>query len=229
MTTAVVENETVTNETVNPEAETEDNEPVDYSAFETAVAAIDSESAKDDKSDAVKAAKVAYGDLNPKSKRAARKWLKDESEKAMLDDEFAESKRLILIRKYAAVAPSKATTGRGPGAPKKTPEQRLKETFITLHRAYQLAAAKLQGNAELDFAAVQAEADTDLTPAFTYVQWIESDYEGDEPDVSPELKRAARVSLGRGPGGQGRKPKKDEDNSEAATDTDNDNEADSPE
>lgn len=195
--TAVIENETI--------ATTADevDEALDYSAFEAAVAQISLDDAKDDKSDAIKAAQEVYGNLNAKSKRAARKWLKDESERQMLDDNFDESKRLILIRKFAAVAPGKpaATTSN-----RKTETDKKIELFRSIHLAYQLIATEVQNIEGVDFTAIQP-TDVDLTPALAYMDWIKSGDADNEPDVSKELKRAARIASGRGPNGQGRKPR----------------------
>ena len=210
MTAAVVENETATTEAVE-----EDNTPADYSAFEAVVGNISLADAGNPESDSVKAAQEVYGELDAKSKRAARKWLKDTGEKFMLNDEFEKSKLFILVRKYAAVAP--AGSG-GTGSSRKTPEQKLIENFRAIHLGYQVVATLVQNTPGIDFTAIQP-AEVDITPALTYREWLESGAEGDEPEVDTELKKAARISLGRGPNGQGRKPgskaKTAEDNAEA--------------
>lgn len=182
-------------------AETAEREPVDYSAFEAAVAGIDVDTASDEDSDAIKAARQAYTDLNGPSKRAAKKWLKSASEEAVLGNDFAEAKRLIHLNSNAA---RNVGGTKSPSVSRKSPATRAVENFKTIHLAYQLAGKRL---VDLGIDPAESTPDTDVTPAHAYVDYIENGTEDTpEPDIDNMLKRAARVSLGRGPGGQGRKP-----------------------
>lgn len=199
--TAVIENETVNAETQADEPE----EVIDYSAFTAAYAGVTVEQVEDDDSDTVKSLREVYNTLGPKSKRAVKRLLKDEAEKCVMErNDFAEAKRLMLINNNAAkstsVASGNATRSR------KTPEEKALETFKVLHYAYQLVFTRLQ-DAGINVTENTPEA-TDLSGAQAYASWLENGQEGDEPELDNDLKRAARVSIGRGPAGQGRKPGK---------------------
>lgn len=161
-----------------------------------------------------------YQNLSPRSKRAAKRALKDAAEKLMLEaetpEDLQEARKLTQI--YAFAARSKATPKSSGTSTRKTPEQKLIETYQAVYIAYQLLVKRSQA-ANIDLTSVSPEG-IELSPAEAYVNWIENGREGDEPEVDKLLARAARVSLGYGPGGQGRKPKKEEDAPHSADDSD---------
>lgn len=178
-----------------------DDSPIDYSAFEAAVAQISADDATNVDSPSMVEARRVYGDLTPKSKRAAKAWLKGLTEKTVINEDWNESKRLVLINNNAAKS---TTVNTGTGTSRKSPTEKAIETFQTIHLAYQVAAQRL---AALGIDPAKSVPDeVDVTPAVEYANWINNPESGDEPEVDNKFKRAARVSLGRGPGGQGRKP-----------------------
>lgn len=206
--TAVIENETIE----ATEADKVD-EVVDTSAFDAAIANVTLADAEDKDSAPMVAAREAYNSLNRKSKSAAKRSLKDKSSEYMLADDFDNAKLYLLLHTSAAVA--KPTPGAGTST-RKSPVDKASEVLRTIHIAYQLAALRVQELGVDDITSiVPAEDPEAIQSARVYTEWLENGQDGTEPDIDNELKRAARVSIGRGPGGQGRKPgtkNKDEDN-----------------
>lgn len=100
---------------------------------------------------------------------------------------------------------------RGPGRPPKgehaQPVLRYVSHAESLQKAFGLVALDRNRPEELAPDWWQ-HLPRDVTDAQTYRDWLLSDpvERGDEPRIAEVDKRAARLSIGRAPGGQGRKP-----------------------
>ena len=191
--TAAVENETAT-------AEVE--EVVDLTEFKDAVEEVSVEEAGNPKNENVKALRQVYTDLSRKGKSAAKRWLADEGQKALEDEDYARAKLLGRLRDNGTKVIA-ASTGE---STRKGDDEKLVEVIKGLAIGYGVATARAAGGVATDWDSRSAVSQEDIDAAAAYAAWIESGQEGAEPTATDDQKAGARVSLGRGPKGQGRKP-----------------------
>jgi hypothetical protein len=193
-TTTENTNETPT-EASKPEAE------VDLTAFNKAVAealeASDTSTGEVPEAN-LEAVKAAYRALDgAKAKNAAKKAVNEAMKDAMNSDNLPQARANLMISENALVA------GGGGGGGQKAPADPT-EAFVqrvaTIHLAYGLVTAHVpegvdEGWQQKVTELVESSNDT----ANSYLQWTTSpeDTRGDEPEASPVVKNAVKLSQGK--------------------------------
>ncbi len=160
-----------------------------------------------DRSSLADSAVAEYASLEGRGNKSAARRIVDKAVDDSIRSGDIATAQLIIISVRDKLVTTKPATGRKP----KNPTEAAVETVATIGIAYNLALANEAKGKNVDpdwqekaSALVTNEA---VERANTYVAWLNSGQEGDEPKISEIEKSAARISLGRGPKGQGRKPK----------------------
>jgi len=191
-------------------------EVVDLREFNDAVtnAISDGDPGKEE----LRAVRRVYGTLEArKGKYAARAQVDEDIRSAIQSGNLRDAQALYIVKD--ALTKGGLSSGGGGSKSAKNPVEAHLTTMASIGVAWSLVQAN--GPAGADPADLQTRAQALITTdtisqAQEYVNWLNSDQEGDEPDVPEVAKAAARVSLGRAPKGQGRKKNKSTETAAAA-------------
>lgn len=173
--------------------------PIDLADFESSIEqAVSSAGASGEPTaDAVKAVQEEYRKLDGnKPKAAARTAIKEGMKAAVKSGDLERAKVLMQLDEEVKSSPKSS----GPKAERKPvdPTDAYLQQRVTLHLGYSLLVQP-EGLAEDTEQRATALVDETYPQAQAYLAWLQADKEsrGDEPEVSPVAKAAAKLAVGK--------------------------------